>query len=75
MSASPRRTGAPPDRTDAVVRVGKGGRGFVVADDSRRYVVTAAHCLPRMPPAHAAAYTSERTFGKLLGPLGKRVTA
>ncbi|MFZ3333588.1 MAG: trypsin-like peptidase domain-containing protein [Candidatus Acidiferrales bacterium] len=33
-----------------------------------RLVITAAHCLPRMPPAHAAAYDSERTY-KLLGTL------
>lgn len=33
-----------------------------------RLVVTAAHCLPKLPPAHAAAFSSERTY-KLLGSL------
>jgi hypothetical protein len=35
-------------------------------------VVTAAHCLPVLPPAHPASYTEERTYARLLGPLGKR---
>lgn len=35
----------------------------------QRVVVTAAHCLPRLPPAHAAAYTEERTHENLLGRL------
>jgi hypothetical protein len=34
----------------------------------RRLIVTAAHCLPEFPPAHAASHTYERTF-KLLGSL------
>jgi hypothetical protein len=38
-----------------------------------RVVVTAAHCLPNLPPAHPAAYSEERTFPKLLGSLdGKK---
>jgi hypothetical protein len=33
-----------------------------------RVIVTAAHCLGKLPPAHAAAYGWEKTY-KLLGPL------
>lgn len=63
-----------PDKTDAVVRVGKGGRGFIIEADQRRYVITAAHCLRRLPPAHPASYTEERTYRRLLAPLGRRPT-
>jgi hypothetical protein len=68
----------------AVVRVGD-GRGFVVegaqeiagaAGDPRRvrfgrrrYVITAAHCLPFLPPCHGFSYLEERTYQDLLGPL------
>lgn len=31
-------------------------------------IVTAAHCLPKLPPAHAASFTEERTY-PLLGTL------
>lgn len=31
----------------AVVQVGKGGRGFILAVGESRYVVTAAHCVFR----------------------------
>lgn len=37
-----------------------------------RLVVTAAHCLPRQPPAHAASYLHERTYENLLGALGEK---
>ena len=60
-----------PDRTDAVIRVGK-GRGFIIDADQRRYVITAAHCLPKLPLAHAATYLEERTYRNLLGPLLRR---
>jgi hypothetical protein len=62
----------------AVVRVGD-GRGFVVETIGQerhvvraaqgRYVVTAAHRLPRLPSAQSASYLEERTYAKLLGPL------
>ena len=52
----------------SVVRV-DGGRGFVVGGG---YVITAAHCLPTVPPPHLARYLQESTYPKLLGPLGKR---
>jgi hypothetical protein len=55
----------------AVITVG-GGRGFVVEGDlERRYVITAAHCLPLLPPAHGASKAEERTYQNLLGLLGK----
>jgi hypothetical protein len=34
-----------------------------------RLIVTAAHCLPYLPPAHGAAYSSERAYTGLLGSL------
>lgn len=66
----------------AVVTVGH-GRGFVVEGINfigglERYVITAAHCLPkskggqRLPPPHGSSYTEERTYKKLLAPLGKK---
>jgi|SRR6516165_679639 hypothetical protein len=60
--------------TSAVLRVGE-GRGFVV--EYRHHlghkgcvIITAAHCLPRLPRPHPASYLEERTYLKLLGPLG-----
>src|SRR4029450_4294735 len=51
--------------THAVLRVG-GGRGFVVegADDPTRLVITAAHCLPRLPPV--CPHLEDLTYEKLL---------
>jgi hypothetical protein len=47
--------------TRAIVKVGE-GRGFVVAgDDHRRYVITAAHCLPHLPPALSFSSSAECT--------------
>jgi hypothetical protein len=54
----------------AAIRVGD-GRGFVVVGETRHYVITASHCLPELPPPHPASYPEERTYSKLLGPLGK----
>jgi hypothetical protein len=53
----------------SVVTVGD-GRGFVVKYAHNRLVVTAAHCLPLVPPAHGASYLHERTYRTLLAPLG-----
>lgn len=57
--------------TDSIVKVGK-GRGFVIADGWRDglppLVVTAAHCVQKMPVAHLDRYLEEQTF-PLLGPL------
>lgn len=54
----------------AIVTVGD-GRGFLV-DGSRsgRLVVTAAHCLPHLPPPHPFSHTAETTYRDLVGPLG-----
>jgi hypothetical protein len=49
----------------AVLTVGK-GRGFVIKSRGEHVVVTAAHCLPRLPPCHGMSYTKERTYSKLL---------
>lgn len=49
-----------------IVRVGD-GRGFVVEGTRGRYVITAAHCLPELPPAD---YLDEFTYRSLLGPMG-----
>jgi hypothetical protein len=42
----------------------------VVEDNqARRLVVTAAHCLPKLPPALPALDVQHKTYEKLLGPL------
>jgi hypothetical protein len=48
----------------AVFQVGD-GRGFKVG----HFVITAAHCIPNLPPCGHMTHTSKRTY-KLLGPLG-----
>jgi hypothetical protein len=73
---------------NAVIRVGD-GRGFVVERPHHlgimeRIVITAAHCLPRLPPPfehllalptpHPARYLDEETYQRLLGPLGAEPT-
>jgi hypothetical protein len=70
-----------PRATKGVIKVGE-GRGFIIQyrrelppfkgkrlflDD--RLVVTAAHCLPRLPPCYATSFWVERTYPRLLGPL------
>jgi hypothetical protein len=39
-----------------------------------RIIITAAHCLPHLPPCHPAAYAAEFTYRALLGPLGGKQT-
>jgi hypothetical protein len=51
----------------AVVRVGD-GRGFIIVHEHNRLVVTAAHCLPRVPEPFPARYVWESTFEELIGP-------
>jgi hypothetical protein len=58
----------------AVVRVGD-GRGFAVKrrghlGREEQIIITAAHCLPHVPPCHPARYPEEETYQRLLGPLG-----
>ncbi|MGH6840337.1 MAG: S1 family peptidase [Methylocella sp.] len=69
-----------PKAHSAVVTVGD-GRGFVIAVKhtncekmryEMRYVVTAAHCLPFLPPAMPAMDAEEKTYKKLLAPLGSK---
>jgi len=59
------------DAGPVVVKV-DGGRGFVIETESARLVVTAAHCLPRFPPRASISDTADRTYGRLLGAVGKR---
>jgi len=65
--------------TRSVLTVGKGGRGFVVKHGrgrrSRRIVVTAAHCLPTVPPAREGKLIGDVSYAKILGPLGEELTA
>jgi hypothetical protein len=60
----------------SVIRV-VDGRGFVVQGPdplfgSTLLVVTAAHCLPFLPPCHGASHLHEKTYKKLLAPLGQK---
>jgi hypothetical protein len=61
----------------AVVRFGAGGRSFIVSAGGDRYVITAAHCLPRdrIPRPNLANGVSELTFPDIIGKLAsKRAT-
>jgi len=70
----------PDQARQAVIKVG-GGRGFVVeiVEDihfkeelrfiDHRFVVTAAHCLPHLPPALGVGDRTEHIYLSLLGPL------
>lgn len=58
----------------AVIQVGA-GRGFIVSAGESRYVITAAHCLPRYPDPHLANGMNELTYSKIIGKLAsKRAT-
>jgi hypothetical protein len=59
----------------SIVQVGH-GRGFVVKGEYEwdRLIITAAHCLPRFPRPHPAGYLAERTYQRILGPLGEKPT-
>ena len=52
-----------------VITVGY-GRGFVVDGAGERFVITAARCLPFLPPAQSFFGAKERNYGPLLSPLG-----
>jgi hypothetical protein len=62
--------------TEAVVQITrKGGRGFIVnAADDARFIITAAHCVPRRryPRPHLANSINELTVPNLIGPLGAK---
>lgn len=59
---------------DAIVTVGH-GRGFLVKAQCGVVVVTAAHCLPKVPQTDPHPDSTERICpGKLLGQLGKKAT-
>jgi hypothetical protein len=59
---------------EAVLQTETGGRAFLLeSDDNKRVVVTAAHCLPEIPPAHPGRYANECTFQDFLGPLDGKV--
>jgi hypothetical protein len=51
-----------------VITVGH-GRGFVVEGAGERLVITAAHCLPSLPPALLSFGLEARTYGPLLARL------
>ncbi len=53
-----------------VITVGD-GRGFVVEGGGERLVITAAHCLPFLPPALTSFGIEARTYGPLLAPRGE----
>jgi hypothetical protein len=55
--------------TSSVIRVGD-GRGFVVEGDTDRLIITAAHCLPFLPPCCAASSLHECSYQQLLAPIG-----
>ena len=54
--------------TEGVITAGS-GRGFVVESVGERLVVTAAHCLPFLPPAQSFFGPEKRTYGPLLARL------
>jgi len=60
------------DMTSAVITVNEGGRGFIVRGRNNRLVITAAHCLPFVPPAVSFSFAEERTYAALLAPLGQQ---
>ena len=53
-----------------VIAVGS-GRGFVVEGAGERLVITAAHCLPFLPPPLHSFGLEARTYGPLLAPRGE----
>ena len=56
--------------TAGVVTAGS-GRGFVVEGASERLVITAAQCLPFLPPVQSFFEPKECLLGPLLAPLGE----
>jgi len=60
--------------TAGVITAGS-GRGFVVECAGERLVITAAHCLPFLPPAQSFFGPKKRTYGPLLASLGNEPSA
>jgi hypothetical protein len=66
------------EQEKAVLRVGKGGRGFVVETTDKKAIRSHGRALPaedrwsRSPPAHPVRYLHECTYKKLLAPLGRQ---
>ena len=60
--------------TSGVITVGN-GRGFVVEGAGERLVITAAHCLPSLPPALSSFGIESRTYGPLLALRGEEPRA
>jgi hypothetical protein len=65
--------------TRSLLHVGQGeakSQGFVIGIEGtfgeERVIVTAAHCLPYLPPPHRASYLKERRYENLLAPLGRK---
>jgi hypothetical protein len=54
---------------EAVLRTDTGGRAFILKGQRRNHVLTAAHCLPNIPPAHPWRNLDESTFQDFLSPL------
>ncbi len=73
MMSSAIPTSRPNFSTVAAVQVGY-GRGFIVGTMDRRYVITAAHCLPRSryPSPHLGNSGSDLTFPRIIGPIGSK---
>jgi len=57
-----------------IITVGH-GRGFVVESAGERLVITAAHCLPSLPPALRSFGLEARTYGPLLALRGEEPRA
>ena len=56
----------------SIVTVGT-ARGFLVGSPDQGLVITAAHCLPHLPPAIGdLANPYERTYPKIVGPLDRK---
>jgi hypothetical protein len=69
-SAAPRRHNMIFETLTAGVVTAGSGRGFVVDGAGERLVITAAQCLPFLPPAQSFLGPMQRIYGPLLAPLG-----
>ena len=56
---------------EAIVTVDK-ARGFITQCEGHEVIITAAHCLPHLPPAYSAS-GKEKTYVNLLGALGGKI--